>query len=123
MGLASRHLVSGTARFAGALMTVVNLTIGTAIALTCAQLLGIEPHVRAWRPQPDWVVWGAVAVAAYAFAVLFQAHRRDYGLVMAAAISGYLSFPLWWRMVGRTGRGVSGSFGYHSRWECLCALG
>ena len=88
--LASRHLVSGTARFAGALMTVVNLTIGTAIALTCAQLLGIEPHVRAWRPQPDWVVWGAVAVAAYAFAVLFQAHRRDYGLVMAAAISGYL---------------------------------
>ena len=88
--LTSRHLVSGTARFAGALMTVVNLTIGTAIALAVAKLLGVEPHVRAWRPQPDWVVWCAVAVAAYAFAVLFQAHRRDYPLVMLAAISGYL---------------------------------
>jgi uncharacterized membrane protein YjjB (DUF3815 family) len=71
-------------------MTVVNLTIGTAIALAVAKLLGVEPHVRAWRPQPDWVVWCAVAVAAYAFAVLFQAHRRDYPLVMLAAISGYL---------------------------------
>jgi uncharacterized membrane protein YjjP (DUF1212 family) len=88
--LTSRHLVSGTARFAGALMTVVNLTIGTAIALGVADLLGIQPHVRAWRPQPDWVVWCAVGVAAYAFAVLFQAHRRDYGLVMVSAISGYL---------------------------------
>lgn len=88
--LTSRHLVSGTARFAGALMTIVNLTIGTAIALAAAGLLGIEPQVRAWRPQPEWVVWGAVVVAAYAFAVLFQAHRRDYLLVMIAAASGYV---------------------------------
>ena len=88
--LTSRHLVSGTARFAGALTTILKLTIGTAIALSVAQLGGLEPAVRALRPQPDWVVWCALAVGAFAFAVLFRAHRRDYPLVMAAAVSGYL---------------------------------
>jgi uncharacterized membrane protein YjjP (DUF1212 family) len=88
--LSSRLLVSGTARFAGALTTILKLTIGTAIALSVAQLLGLEPAVRASRPQPDWVVWCALLVGAFAFAVLFRAHRRDYPLVMAAAASGYL---------------------------------
>lgn len=88
--LTSRHLVSGTARFAGALMTVINLTIGTAIALGGAELLGIAPHIRALRPQPDWVAWVAMVLAAYSFAVLFQAHRRDYPLVMLSAMAGYL---------------------------------
>ena len=35
-------------------------------------------------------MWAALLVGAYAFAVLFRAHRRDYPLVMLAAISGYL---------------------------------
>lgn len=88
--LTSRHLVSGTARFAGALMTIISLTIGTAIALGFAQALGIEPQVRALRPQPEWVVWCALGLAAFAFAVLFQAQRRDYPLVMLSVIGGYL---------------------------------
>ncbi len=88
--LTSRHLVSGTARFAGALMTIVSLTIGIAIAFGVADVIGIEPQVRALRPQPEWVVWCALALAAYAFAVLFQAGRRDYPLVMGAVIAGYL---------------------------------
>ena len=88
--LTSRHLVSGTARFAGALTTILKLTIGTAIALTVANLAGLQPEVRALRPQPDVVMWAALLVGAYAFAVLFRAHRRDSPLVMLAAISGYL---------------------------------
>lgn len=87
--LTSRHLVSGTARFAGALTTVLKLTIGTAIALSIAQLAGLQPEARALRPQPDWVVWCALLIAAFAFAVLFRARYRDYPLVMLAAISGY----------------------------------
>jgi len=88
--LASQHLVSGTARFAGALMTVMKLAVGSVIALTVAQLLGIEPQVRSYRPQPVWVEAGALVLAAYAFAVLFRAHRRDYAVVMLAAAAGYL---------------------------------
>jgi uncharacterized membrane protein YjjP (DUF1212 family) len=88
--LTSQHLVSGTARFAGALTTVMKLAVGTIIALTLSQLMGVVPHVRALRPQPDWVEWVSLALAAYAFAVLFRAARRDYPLVMASAIAGYL---------------------------------
>ncbi|WP_337244493.1 threonine/serine exporter family protein [Luteimonas sp. gir] len=88
--LTSQHLVSGTARFAGAITTVLKLTIGTVIALALAQLLGVSPNVRALRPQPDWVEWGALVVAACAFAILFRAGKRDVLVVMAAAASGYL---------------------------------
>lgn len=88
--LTSRHLVAGTARFAGAMTTILKLTIGTAIALNLASMVGLEPAVRASRPQPEWVVWSALVIGAYAFAVLFRAHRRDYPLVMLAAASGYL---------------------------------
>jgi uncharacterized membrane protein YjjP (DUF1212 family) len=88
--LTSQHLVSGTARFAGAIATILKLTVGTLIALTLAQLLGLYPEVRALRPQPEWVEWASLVLVAYAFAVLFKAHRRDYGWVMAAAICGYL---------------------------------
>ncbi|MGJ4729474.1 threonine/serine ThrE exporter family protein [Luteimonas sp. SDU101] len=87
--LTSQHLMSGTARFFGAMTTLLKLTVGTMIALTLVQLVGLEPQVRAWRPQPDWVEWCAVVTAAWAFAALFRAARRDYLLVMAAAIVGY----------------------------------
>ena len=71
--LTSQHLVSGTARFAGAVTTVLKLAIGTVIALYVADLIGLHPQVRASRPQPEWVEWVALAMAAFAFAVLFRA--------------------------------------------------
>ena len=88
--LTSQHLVSGTARFAGAVSTLLKLTVGTMIALTVAELVGIVPQVRALRPQPVWVEAVSLVVAAFAFAVLFRSDRRDYLLVMAAASAGYL---------------------------------
>ena len=88
--LASQHWVSGTVRFAGALTTVMKLTVGAMIAVTLIDLLGLEPAVRASRPQPDWVEWVSMGVAAFAFAVLFKARQRDYPWVMGAAICGYL---------------------------------
>lgn len=88
--LTSQHLVSGMARLAGAVATVLKLTVGALIALTLAHLLGLEPMVRASRPQPDWVEWFALVSVAYAFAVLFKADRRDYPWVMSAAVVGYL---------------------------------
>lgn len=87
--LSSQHWVSGTARFAGAITTIMKLTVGAVIAVTLAGLVGLEPVVRASRPQPEWVQWGAMLLTAFAFAMLFKASRRDYPWVMAAAIAGY----------------------------------
>ncbi|MDB6162852.1 MAG: rane protein [Xanthomonadaceae bacterium] len=88
--LTSQHLVSGTARFAGAVTTVMKLSVGTVIALTLANLVGWVPQVRASHPQPDWVEWVALPLAAYAFALLFRSARRDYPIVMLSAVLGYL---------------------------------
>lgn len=88
--LTSQHWVSGTARFAGAVTTVIKLTVGSIIALTLAQMLDLYPEVRALWPQPQWLEWIALVVSGYAFAILFKAHRRDYPWVMGAAICGYL---------------------------------
>lgn len=87
--LASQHWVSGTARFAGALTTIMKLTVGAMIAVTIAGIIGLEPQIRASRPQSDWVEWGSVLVASFAFAMLFRASRRDYPWVMAASVAGY----------------------------------
>jgi uncharacterized membrane protein YjjP (DUF1212 family) len=88
--LTSQHLGSGTARFAGALATLMKLTVGSALALALAKLAGVDPQVRALRPQPDVVEWAALVIAAFSFAVLFRAKARDYPVVMLAAIGGYL---------------------------------
>lgn len=88
--LTSQHLVSGTARFAGALTTVMKLAVGTIIALAVADRLGMAPQVRALHPQPEWIEWSALPIAAYAFAVLFRTARRDYPLVMLSAAVGYV---------------------------------
>ncbi|NLA67752.1 MAG: threonine/serine exporter family protein [Gammaproteobacteria bacterium] len=88
--LTSQHLVSGTSRFAGAVATMIMLTVGTMVAMVGMQMLGIEPRVRGLRPQPDWVEWGALAVTSIAFAVLFRARAKDYPLVALAAATGYL---------------------------------
>lgn len=88
--LTSQHLVSGTARFAGALATVMKLTVGTIIALSLSDLLHLVPQVRAARPQSDLVEWLSLLVAAFSFAVLFRTARRDYPLVMLSAGAGYL---------------------------------
>ncbi len=97
--LTSQHLVAGTARLAGAMTTILKLTIGTMLTLMLSRLLGLEPEIVYARPQPEWVEWLGLLVGGYAFAVAFRAARRDYPLVMAAAAGGYLISRIggmWW---------------------------
>src|SRR5690606_2583079 len=72
------------------LTTVLKLALGAVIALYVADLMSLEPAVRALRPQPDWVEWVALFAASLSFAVLFRARASDYPLGMVAAASGYL---------------------------------
>lgn len=89
--LTSQHLVSGTARFAGAFAVLLKLTFGTAAASHIADLRGWTPlDAPAMAMPPAWMEWVCLAVGCYAFAVLFKADRRDYALVMVSAALGYL---------------------------------
>ncbi|MBB5208662.1 threonine/serine ThrE exporter family protein [Chiayiivirga flava] len=88
--LTSQHLVSGTARFAGAFAVLLKLTFGSVAAAQLAALLGWVPQERPDTGlAPAWVEWTALALAGYAFAVLFKADRRDYPTVMLAVVAGY----------------------------------
>jgi uncharacterized membrane protein YjjB (DUF3815 family) len=90
--LTSQHLVSGTARFAGAFVVLLKLTFGTVAATQIARLLGWVPQDLPALPAPPvaWVEWVSLLVAGFAFAVLFKAKRRDYLLVMFSAALGYI---------------------------------
>ncbi len=89
--LTSQHLVSGVSRFAGAAATLLKLTFGTIAAAQVCAVLHIVPAAQAPPPLPPWAQWPALLVAAVSFAMLFQAALRDYLLVIAAVIVGYLA--------------------------------
>ena len=88
--LSSQQLVSGTARFAGALMILMKLTFGTVAAMQIVRLLGWVPMEALPQPLGWQAEAAALLVAAYAFAVLFRASSSDYPLVMASVVLGYV---------------------------------
>ena len=87
--LSAQHLVSGTARFAGALMILLKLTFGTVAGMQIVRVLGWLPQDALPVPLSPVGELTSLAVAAFAFAVLFQAARRDYPLVMFSVFLGY----------------------------------
>lgn len=85
--LAHGHLLSGTARFGGVLMTFLQLGFGVALGNKMTVLLG-----GATRAQPDslplWVLPFTLLVSALAMTVLFRARTRDLPVIaLAAAVS------------------------------------
>ena len=89
--LAGQQLVSGTARFAGALTILLKLTFGAVAAGHVVGLLGWQQLSNANSATlPEWMPWLTLLAGSFAFAVLFKASRRDTLLVMAAVWLGFL---------------------------------
>lgn len=88
--LSTQHLASGVARLAGAMMSLLKLAFGTLAASEIAAALGWVPLAASAAPVPAWAEWVALGFGCLSFAVLFQAARRDYLLVMASAALGYV---------------------------------
>jgi len=88
--LSTQHLVSGVARFGGALTTLIKLAFGTVAANQLCAWLRLIPIAPAPAPIPAWAQWVALGFACYSFAILFRSARRDVPLVMASAALGYL---------------------------------
>ncbi|MCK9367728.1 MAG: threonine/serine exporter family protein [Metallibacterium scheffleri] len=89
--ISTQHLVSGTARLAGALSSLLKLTFGTLAGAQILDLLGWHALGAPLAAVPDWIEFPALLLGSAAFGVLFQAAPRDWPLVMGAAIIGYLS--------------------------------
>lgn len=77
--LATGHLVSGTARLTGSLMTLLKLGLGVGLG---QQVAGLVPGLAsrsaaAPAPLPEWTLAAALLLTAPSLAVLFRARRGE----------------------------------------------
>lgn len=87
--ISTMHLMSGGARFAGAMATLLKLVFGAVAGTHVCAVFGIVP---ASTPTPDaawWMTWGAMVVAGFSFAVLFKSPLRYYPVVMMGVALAY----------------------------------
>ena len=89
--ISSQHLVSGVARMAGAIATLLKLAFGAVAANQLCEAFGIYPRDYALPPLPAWADVPSLLIGAFSFAILFRAARRDWLVVMGAVILGYLA--------------------------------
>lgn len=88
--LATRNLVSGTARLTGAIMLFLELGIGAALGGQIGRVLPDAIAIRRTAtPLPDWTLYPALLLAPAAFSVLFRTAPRDIVWVMVSGLVGF----------------------------------
>ncbi len=91
--LSTDHLASGSARLAGALVTLLKLSLGVLIGTVIVGWFGWSTDIESLAhlpAPPDWFRWPALLAAAFSFAVLFSARKKDFHIAMLAAIVSYV---------------------------------
>ena len=88
--LAARHLVSGTARLAGAFTVFLVITFGVAVGRRIVTALIALPPPEAVVALPAWTLWPAVLVTPIAVTVLLQGRVRDMPWITLASVAGFL---------------------------------
>ncbi len=104
--LSTRHLASGTARLAGALVTFLGLGFGVALGVRAGRFLAkvlASAHIGRLVDSPitpTWTEWVAMVVAPLCFAVLLRARRNDIGWIIGAGVTAYLTSRFAGRAMG-----------------------
>ncbi len=91
--LSTHHLASGSARFAGAMVTLLKLGLGVLIGTVIVRWMGWPTNIDAITSlplPPDWIRWPALLAAAFSFAVLFSVRLKDFHIAILAAIISYV---------------------------------
>jgi uncharacterized membrane protein YjjP (DUF1212 family) len=89
--LATGHLVSGTARLTGSLMTLLKLGLGVGLG---QQLATVLPALAARAdaqpvPLPDWTLAPALLLTVPALGVLFRARWRELPWMLVAVMTAF----------------------------------
>lgn len=98
--LATRHLISGTARLMAACGTFLAIGFGLAIGAQLGRLAGVAVHAAPPHLLPLWTQLAALAVAPLALTVLFRASPRDIGAILAVGVIAFGSARLGARALG-----------------------
>lgn len=92
--LASRHLVSGTARVMDAVMLLFKLYFGAFLGIALGERMFGEVTYQAAVAVPGWTSWLAVAILCGSLVIVFRARKRHaaWGL-----LSGFIAYgaSLW----------------------------
>lgn len=90
--LSTDHLASGSARFAGAMVTLLKLGLGVLIGTVIVNWIGWSESFDALEhlpSPPEWFRWPALLAAAFSFGVLFSVRLKDFHIAVLAAIVSY----------------------------------
>lgn len=87
--LATRNLISGTARLMSAVIVLLELVIGVAIGERIATAL-VTVHQATPAALPLWTHWIALAASGIGVAIIVQAQPRAIGWILAACVAGYV---------------------------------
>jgi uncharacterized membrane protein YjjP (DUF1212 family) len=82
--LATRNLVAGTARMAGAAMTFLAIGLGLAVGAKLAPLAGGNVLLLPASPLPSWTEAIALVISPIALTIGFRARPRDGWVIFAA---------------------------------------
>lgn len=87
--LGTNHLVSGSARLAGAMMTLLKLTFGVVLGNYLMSFLNLTALPGDPSPTPPWFFWIALLMGGWGSAYLFHVRKRDMPAALVAAVLGY----------------------------------
>lgn len=83
--LGMRHLVSGSARLAGGVVTLLELAFGALAGSKAAELMGSFDQTLTPGVGPNWLPWAVIPLAGLAFSLIFRARLTDWPFVFIAA--------------------------------------
>jgi len=83
--LSTGHLVSGSARMAGAVTTFLLLSFGLALGFMMAIGVFGEIEIHKLKPVPSWFLYLSILTISSAFTVLFNTKATDYFWILLTA--------------------------------------
>jgi uncharacterized membrane protein YjjP (DUF1212 family) len=107
--LATRNLMSGTARLMSAVIVLLELVVGVALGERAASAL-VQIHQAIPVALPEWSRWIALTASAVGVAVIVQAQPRAFGWIVAACVTGYVGSRAGTAWLGGGG-GLGGQLG------------
>ncbi len=87
--LATGHLVSGTARFTGAMMTFLKIGLGVGIGQRLALFLPGQVAEVQHAMLPGWTLWLCLLATPWGLAVLFRARWREALWIAPVTIAAF----------------------------------
>ena len=83
--LSTGHLVSGSARMAGAVTTFLLLSFGLALGFMVAIEIFGAVEINKLKSVPQWFVYLSILTISFAFTVIFNAKMSDYIWILLTA--------------------------------------